>query len=276
MRLGWVCLVAGVAGAAPEDSRFNPRTLGPNAVPAIAGDSPWPRAGIVSGVGVTVQRHVSDVGGVDTAVTLPLFLAVPIGTRAEVFSYGNAFEAFWLSPQTQSGWGLQRASGVVQADTSIGAKFLMLGDDDYGLGFRLIIKTTTGKGRALRRHLDAPGYVFDIPFARRWRFSSTLHLELGGAIGFFAWQQPDGAQNDAYSYSMRSVLTSPAATLGVELRGYVGWQRGDKPITLAAWAELWPTKAVGVVVKAAQTIQHPVVSELSLGLRLALPALFTP
>lgn len=269
--LGWS--LGAHAGA--RDSAFNPGLMGPNAVPTIPGDSPWPGTHVRSGIGVAVQRAWTLAGGPDLSLTVPLYLSVPIGSRVALLADGAALEASWVSPGSASGWGLTQADNVVQADTRLGAKFLLVADPDWpAVALRLVVKTTTGKGRPLRRFLDAPGYQIDLPFAKQWRLPRRVTLELGGAIGFFAWQQPDYAQNDAYTYFARAALTGPRWQAGLELRGFVGWQRHDRPITVELFASLALHRLFAVTLSALANLQDPAMQQVALGLRTALPSPF--
>lgn len=267
--------LATAAGAGARDSAFNPGLMGPNAVPTIPGDSPWPGTHIRSGIGVAVQRATSPAGGRDWSLTVPLFLSVPIGSRVALLSDGTPLEAFWVSPESQRGWGLTQASGVVQGDTRLGVKFLLLADPSApAVALRLVLKTTTGKGRPLRRFLDAPGYLIDLPFAYQWRLPRRLTLEVGGAIGFLAWQQPDYAQNDAYTYFTRAILSGPWWQAGLEVRGFVGWQRRDRPITVEAFGSVALHRLVALTFSALANLQDPAYQQLSIGVRTALPSPF--
>lgn len=235
------------------DGATNPATMGANALPAFGAEAPWSKDHTRFSLG---GRYTAGRAG-DRALTPTFRLDVPFfGVVTAIFD-GTPFEAWWAPAATRAVLTSTQAEGFSKGDIRFGAKFLVYdgGRGFPSFGFRFLTKTTTGKDRAQRRFTDSPGYLLDVLLGHRVQLTDDSRLELALAVGFFAWQQSFG-QNDAVHYGaaatyfLREVLET---RLGV--RGYIGWQRNDKPIDLdlgvtwfaTSWFGLYAEGSVGFV-----------------------------
>jgi len=245
-------LCAKVAQA--RESWMNPGTMGANALPTIPLEAPWMEDYTLVQLGGAAQY-----GWRGDVSMLPTFrLITPFGKWAEAIFEGAAVEAWWSSEQTRREWGLTRTEGVAKADIRFGFKVLLAdaGENLPKLAFRAITKATTGKDIESRRFVDSPAYLMDVLLGQRMRSPSGVTVDVCTSIGYWIWQQGESGQNDALHWAL-SVSVQPMArlNLGVEARGYIGWQLNDKPILVGLRAgvlitnffELVGTLNVGLV-----------------------------
>jgi hypothetical protein len=223
---------------------MNPANMGSNAVAGFAIEAPW-----------TEKYTLLQISGgpqygwlYDFSIFPQFRLITPFGKWISTYIEGGPVELWWSSPVTRQEWGFTQESGVSKADIRFGFKFLLA---DFGpslpkIGFRAITKSTTGKSYAERRFTDGPAYLLDILVGERFKFKS-VQIDILGMGGYWIWQQGEAGQNDAITWGAAvAAQFFERWTSQVELRGYIGWQTGDKPIVfgaktgvvLAEWFEL--------------------------------------
>lgn len=247
--------LVGATDALARDPHVNPGSMGANALPVFPADTPWSEEFSQVSVGAAYQYGKRG----DSSLVPTFRLAAPFGKWVTAYLEGTPIEAWWSSAQTRADWALPRSEGVGKGDIRFGVKlmFLDLGADKPKLGLRAVTKTTTGKDYAARRFTDAPAYLIDFLFGHRFVLGDTLHLDLVSTLGFWAWQQGTAGQNDAIHFALGGRLRwQDLATLALEARGYVGWQRAeDAPIVVSAraafdlgrYVELGVTANVGFI-----------------------------
>lgn len=99
---------------------------------------------------------------------------------------------------------------------------------------RAAVKTASGGQFELARTYDAPGYFFDVAVGKSFSFDTSTSLRLAVSTGFLCWQTDRGRQDDAVQYGLLLRFHRGAFSLEETLAGYVGWEVGDKPMTLAS------------------------------------------
>ena len=223
------CLLAAPAGA--RSWWMNPGTMGSNAVPGFAVEAPWTEDYTLLQFG----NQLAQGWRYDVSMLPYWRLVTPFGKYISTYFEGSIVEAWWSSPQTREEWGLEKTEGVDKADLRFGFKILLA---DFGealpkLGFRTITKTTTGKGYTERRFTDSPAYLLEFLVGERFPVKG-FDLHLNGMGGYWIWQQGEAGQNDAITWGLALTgrFFEQRLTTEVQLRGYVGWQRDDKPVIL--------------------------------------------
>lgn len=234
---------------------MNPGTMGANALPTFQLEPPWVEDYTLLQVGAATQW-----GWKGDHSLLPTFrLITPFGKWAEAIFEGAPFEGWWSSPETREEWKLTtRSEGIAKADIRFGFKVLLAdgGDGLPKLAFRGITKATTGKDVESRRFVDGPAYLLEVLLGQRMRSDHGVIIDLCTSVGYWIWQQQETGQNDAVHWAAAlTVQPRERLTLAIEARGYIGWQRNDKPIVVALRAgwlfadffELGATMNVGFV-----------------------------
>lgn len=230
---------------------MNPGTTGANAVPGFAIEPPWhqPYTSLQFGA------QLAQGWRYDTSLLPYWRLVTPFGKYISTYFEGSIVELWWSSPQTREEWVLPRDKGVAKADLRFGFKILLadLGETLPKIGFRAFTKTTTGKGYEERRFTDGPAYLLEFLVAEKFPIEA-FDLSLLGMGGYWIWQQGEAGQNDAITWGLTlSGTFFKRLMLDVGMRGYVGWQKDDKPVILATklgvlisdWFELSGTFNVG-------------------------------
>lgn len=232
-------LALGLALAPParaQDPWVNPGSMGPNALPAFAAELPWSDAKNTVRLGGTFAW-----GAAGDRAGAPTYRAeMPFGRFATVLAEGRPVESWRVSEATREAWGLRRSHGVASGDISFGAKFQFFdgGDSWPSVALRTMTKTTTGKSYWERRFTNAPAYLIDLLVAQRLGRLGGARLVLFGTAGFFAWQQGLNGQNDAPAWAgALRAQTDAGHQLTLEVRGYSGWQRADKPVVVSLSGE---------------------------------------
>lgn len=219
-------LCSGVASA--RSDWMNPGTMGANAVPGFTIEAPWTEKYTLLQAGVTAQygwRY-------DTSILPQLRLVTPFGKWVSTYFEGFPAEWWWSSPETRREWALEKTQGVAKADLRFGFKILLadFGDDLPRLGFRAMTKTTTGKDYPERRFTDGPAYLLEFLLGERLPVKA-VQLDLLAMGGYWIWQQGEAGQNDAVTWGLAVKLTAfERWSNQLEVRGYVGWQKDDKPV----------------------------------------------
>lgn len=254
MRLALVAAWLVTSGnALAFDAATNPATLGANALPAWGAESPWTRDHTRFSVGARYTLGRAN----DHALTPTFQFQLPVFSAVTLSFDGTPFEAWWLDARAQTVLGTTRNQGVSKGDIRFGAKATLFdgGNELPTFAFRFVTKTTTGKDRALSRFTDAPGYLLDVLVGHRIAATEAWMVELNAAVGFFAWQQASG-QNDAVHLALgASAYWRDDLEIRVGARGYFGWQRNDKPVSLdlsvayfvASWLGFYAEGSAGFV-----------------------------
>lgn len=267
-----LALLATGAGAEPMGRDINPGVLGANALPTLWSESPWVADEWRVQLGWAGQLSTPEGGGLDRSMLVPFRLEVGLFGRVAFAIDGSPFELWQYAPETVAAWQPSREAGITRADVRLATKVLLWHEAGAlpATALRVVLKTATGEDLWNRRFLDAPAYQFDLLTAWHALLGRT-RLEAWAAVGFLAWQQGAIGQNDAFTWAATGLARWPHLSLRVELRGYAGWLRNDKPITLAAAAELELTPMVDLVFGASRTFRDPQALELSAALRVRLP-----
>jgi hypothetical protein len=227
---------------AAQESPIVPGRMGPNALPAIpVEDAALPTSTLAE---IGGAAHVTGPGGADRAFTPEFKLVVPFGGFAAVEIEGTPLEVWRVSPETQQRFNGRATSGVAKGDVAFGARFQLFREAERrpAVALRFITKSTTGKGLEDRRFTDAPAYAIETLAAKSFRTGSQLvpAVRVLGKLGFLAWSQQPGLQDDALDYGAAvDALFRSGTELRVEIRGYQGYQSQDKPM-LAAVRVLQP------------------------------------
>ncbi|MFZ5441164.1 MAG: hypothetical protein ACOZQL_14235 [Myxococcota bacterium] len=210
---------------------MNPGTMGSNAVAGFAIEPPWTEKYTLFQLGAQAAQGWR----YDVSLLPQARLITPFGKWISAYFEGSPVELWWSSPQTREEWLLTKTEGVTKADLRFGFK-LMLADLGEGLpkiGFRALTKSTTGKGYEERRFTDGPAYLLEFLVGERLPVQA-LQLDLLAMGGYWIWQQGESGQNDAITWGLAVSTRSLSQRLlaEVQVRGYVGWQRDDKPVIL--------------------------------------------
>lgn len=210
---------------------MNPGTMGANALPSFPLEPPWMEKYTLVQLGGAAQY-----GKRGDVSMLPTFrLITPFGKWAEAIFEGAFVEAWWSSEQTRREWGLTRTQGVAKADIRFGFKVLLAdaGEGLPKLAFRAITKSTTGKDLESRRFVDGPAYLLEVLLGQRILAKEGVTVDVLSSVGYWIWQQQETGQNDAFHFAVSlSVTPQERLNLALETRGYIGWQRNDKPIVM--------------------------------------------
>ena len=224
-----IILALTAAPAAAKEHWMNPGTMGANALPSFPIEAPWMEDYTLLQVGYAAQW-----GWLGDLSMLPTFrLITPFGKWAEMIFEGAFVEAWWSSEQTRQQWMLTRYQGVAKADIRFGFKVLLAdaGPELPKLAFRAITKSTTGKDPDVRRFVDGPAYLLEVLLGQRMHTKNGVTIDLNTGVGYWIWQQGDTGQNDAVHWSIQLAVQPVARiSLALEARGYIGWQRNDKPV----------------------------------------------
>lgn len=262
---------ARVADAA--DLWVNPGTMGPNALPPQPGDRAW--------VPEEVQFRIEAAGqltrGGDRSAVPAFRIEAPFGRWVSILSEGRPMELWRVSPQTAAEWETSRDAGVSQGDLLFGVKFVLFhgGRKFPALAVRNVTKTTTGKDYYDRRFTNAPAYLIDALVSQRIPAPEGWDIEAWGSVGFFAWQQGPNGQNDALSWSTTLFVRAPVGHAArMELRGYQGWQTGDRPLVATVGVDWRLSKMVDLALTVNGGLRDPRMVDVRLGVVLRLPRLF--
>ncbi len=214
-----------------RDLWINPRTMGANALPSFPAEPPWAESYTLARIGGAAQWGRRN----DVSFTPTFRLAAPFGKWVTAIFEGTPVEVWWSSPETRSEWALPRDRGVSKGDIRFGVKLLLA---DFGpalpkIAFRAMTKTTTGKDYDARRFTDAPGYLLELLAGERFFNIPGLTIDVYAGLGYWIWQQGSAGQNDAVHWSLAGALRAlDRLNLELQIRGYAGWQRDDKPLLI--------------------------------------------
>jgi hypothetical protein len=256
----------------PMNRDINPGVLGANALPPLVNESARVGDALVLQLGWAGQLSTPVGSGVDQSMLVPFRLEVPVGRRVAFAADGSPFELFRYSDPTREAWAPRRSQGITRADVRLSTKVLLW--EASGLrpatAVRATLKTATGEDLFTRRFLDAPAYQFDALASWRWGCGQT-RLEAWLLLGFLAWQQGAIGQNDALAWAGTLVARWPLWAVRVEGRGYLGWQRFDRPVVLATQVEATLTSVVDVLVHGSRGFVDPPLVEVGAAVRVKLP-----
>jgi hypothetical protein len=247
------------------DEWVNPGTMGPNALPSVPGESPRSDGPATLRLAAAGQQTFAG----DLSVVPWYRLETPFRKWITVISEGRTFEFWTATRQTQEAFGLSQSSGIERGDLSFGVKFLLFdgGPRWPSVGFRNLTKSTTGKGLARRRFINAPAYLLDFLFSQPLGTVANLSLEMWASAGLYVWQQGTNGQNDAFAWSSTLLArTERGSSLMLGVRGFQGWQAYDKALVLTASGEWAFSKHVGGLLTLNAGVRDAPRLELMLGL----------
>jgi hypothetical protein len=105
--------------------------------------------------------------------------------------------------------------------------------------------------------VDGPAYHLEVILGQRIQPKpGGVAIDVCTSVGYWIWQQEGFGQNDAFHYSLLvNVWPTERINVGLEARGYMGWQQNDKPLVfglrsgflLTDFLELGATVNVGAV-----------------------------
>lgn len=257
---------------APQGRDINPGVLGPNALPTYWGEGPWVGDDALISVGWAGQLSWPEGGGLDQSMLATFRLELPIANRVSIITEGAGFELFQYSRETYAAWQPRRSKGITPANVLGGFKLLIMRDRGArpALAFRFITTTATGEKLNTRRFTDMPAYLLSLITGWK-RLIGMVRTEAWVHVGFFSWQQGQAGQNDALAYGASLSARWPHVTALLDFRGYIGWQRFDAPVSLAARTEFQLFPAFDVIVSAGTTFRDPPSFEVTVSGRVRLP-----
>ncbi|HET9276863.1 MAG TPA: hypothetical protein VFN95_01715 [Flavitalea sp.] len=129
------------------------------------------------------------------------------------------------------------AQGEIHLNTNI--QLLRKWRDWVHLALRIGYRLPTSSGLGSARFTDAPGYYFDLSFAKP--FSKESCWKMIGMAGLYVWQTNlDGRrQNDAFLFGGGMEWNPPSWRVQLYGTGYLGYMDdlGDKPVLIRAGIE---------------------------------------
>lgn len=213
---------------AARDRSVVPELFGVHALPALENEAPEPVTGARLSLGLSAATRQE--------LALGALLALRLGLRD--------LAELWMEFMPYERWSEGDRRGAGLGDLWVGFKINGLREGSWwpSVGTRTVVKTATGPDND-RRFTDAADVLTDVLLAKRFDLGAW-RLGLWGKAGFFFWQQGGGSQDDAVDYGLTAHFSRAGAALGVEWRGYRGWQTGDKPqqISLFGTAPLGPVE----------------------------------
>ena len=225
--------------------------MGYNALPTL----PVADAKVEDDVRIELQvaTQVSDLAPArDAALTPYVKLVLPFRGVAAFEVDAVPVELWRVSPETQARLGTPDGSGVAPGDVRVGARFTLLDEGalNPAVGFRFVVKTTSGKSFADRRFTDAPGYVFDGLFAKTlpWGVGPFVAVRALAKLGVTVWQQGSHWQDDALDAGAALQLRARGGSrLELEWRAYWGYEQYDRPAVLGLTYLHRASRAVGLL-----------------------------
>ena len=170
----------------------------------------------------------------DASLTPYVRVLVPFRGFATLELDAVPVELWRVSPETQSRNGAARERGTALGDVRFGGRFLLAeeGRIHPAFGLRLMTKTASGKSLEDRRFTDSPGYMLDGLFGKTLPFALGPFegVRLLAKVGFMAWQQGSGWQDDAVALGTTLKLdTRRGRRVELEWRTYHGYEQHDRP-----------------------------------------------
>ncbi|MFM8492836.1 MAG: hypothetical protein ACKOA7_03785 [Bacteroidota bacterium] len=232
----WGLLVVGSvhaqSGTLPPLQR-SPAFMGPNALPLSWTQEPAPPK--YGRIDLLWEVHR---GGGDRTHNPFVMIRVPFAPGKVVMDLTwRPVEWFNTTNETRILRGSRDSTGFNASDLWVAFLAKILAAEGRGKGWDLSLhvatKTTAGKNFESARHTNAPGYLFELQGGRVWRrpgrFPDRISVFARG--GLLVWQESLYAQNDAFSWGVRSHFGYKSWQLGAELTGYQGWiGNGDSPV----------------------------------------------
>ena len=124
-------------------------------------------------------------------------------------------------------------------DVYIGTLIQLFRADKYFFdgNLEIYLKSTTGKDLADARHIDAPGYYFNVNLGKTLyeKEGFLKKLSVYTMTGFYAWQvdMNNNRQDDAYLYGLRTDFSFKPLTVSCAFSGYSGYlDLRDKPMAM--------------------------------------------
>jgi hypothetical protein len=206
----------------------SPGRLGPNGLPVpYANRAHVGEQWLVEAAG----QFAWDPDG-DTTVNPWFSFFIPLKDIAGFMIFSRPVEEFHTSERMRDFRNARRQSGVTPGDLYFLTMIQILDARKLplDLAFHLTLKTTTGKGLADARHINAPAYYFDLTAGRSWA-AGRATVSVSALISFIAWQAKVDAQDDAMGYGVAASVKAGAWIVASELAGYAGWiENGDRPL----------------------------------------------
>ena len=233
---------------------FSPKFMGPNAltVPAIGNGS----ADSINSLSIYSVSHFSRGDNTYNLKLTGNYCVVK--NRISVDVTWVPIEWFNVTPQVKDKrhvyflyYDDKKAQGDIYANVNI--QLLNRWRKDIHLAWRAGYRYPTSTGVGAARYTDAPGYHFDISFAKP---CSKDRLKFVGMIGFYVWQlNNNGGQNDALLYAGGLEYNYNNWRLTTGCRGYSGYRHnGDDPIVIGSSIEK-RLKNISILVNLQQGLQ---------------------
>ena len=168
----------------------------------------------------------------DTTVNPWFSLFIPLKDIAGFMIFSRPVEEFRTSERMRDFRNAHRQSGITPGDLYFLTMIQILDARKMplDLAFHLMLKTTTGKGLADARHINAPAYYFDLTAGKSWA-AGRVTVSVSALISFIAWQAMVNAQDDAMGYGIAASVAAGQWNVASELAGFAGWiENGDRPL----------------------------------------------
>lgn len=221
----------------------SPGYLGPNALPVP--DVAQAKLGTKPSFIVSGEYHK---GRGEMAVNPLLNINIPIAKGAAALDFIYRPLEYY---ETEQWIGLERrvrysaCKGTAKGDLYIGTLVQLFKQDKAPVDavMEIYFKTTTGKGLANARHIDAPGYYFDLNVGRTFVKKDNGFLRkvrVSGIGGLYVWQADfdNNRQNDAILYGLRTDASFPFFDMSLSWAGYSGYMNlRDNPMVVRCTIE---------------------------------------
>ncbi|MBC62707.1 MAG: hypothetical protein CMP11_09675 [Zetaproteobacteria bacterium] len=158
----------------------------------------------------------------------------PWGKKAALRLSFVPHEIYYMASDVKKKRETKNQMGNAKGDIYFGSMFELY-NQDFGLALNLLTKTTSGKNLKDARHLNAPAYIIDISFGKKWYYNRFFeNINISGYVAFIVWQSQFNQQNDALGLALKSAFTLHSNYIfSVEAGAYYGWQKKkDNPVTV--------------------------------------------
>ncbi len=212
-------------------------TMGPNALPV-----PESNAGNVNEYSNFETRLISNNASGEYDQTVYMLLNSVIVPNYISLEVNNAIVEHYsmdiqrrIDDATWYGIGKGNSAGDINVNSTI----QIIRNVQYlpDVAIRFNVKTTTGKNDWDARHIDAPGYFFDIAFGKDLKMNSSIiqQVRFFLAGGYYCWESNKWLlrQDDATMANAGIILLSSKLKLRIETGGYYGYKdNGDRPLII--------------------------------------------
>ncbi len=212
-----------------------PGKMGPNALPV-----PEANEGHVDEVSNFETRLIGNNASGENDQTIYMRLNSVIVPDFVSLEMNNAIIEHYhmgIERRTEDAAWHEPGKGTSAGDINVNSTIQIIRDNQYlpDIAIRFNIKTTTGKNDWDARHIDAPGYFFDMSFGKDFKLNSWIRMRLFFAGGFYCWQtnQLMLRQNDAVMGNAGASFIAGNFKMKFETGGYYGYKNnGDRPLLI--------------------------------------------